>query len=143
MTNLLDAPAGHAVAYRVLLDAYLEGSRMFWERRAREFEWVITGDRRVRPTPAQLRACPDVADTIRACRARASFTEASGVEFHETLASLAAGAAGMTLPEAERLLRAAIDRDDPHAIAVLEQTIDHLAPPQPAAGRRNWRATAA
>lgn len=81
------------VAYRVLEDAWLQGSAIFWERRARDFEWVITGDRSVRPTAAQLAANPDVAETIAACRARGTLDDITRVEFADTLADLAAGAA--------------------------------------------------
>lgn len=86
-------PGERAIAFRVLQDAWLEGSRLYWLRRARDFEWVITGDRRCAPTPEQLAANPRIAATITACRARAAFADGARADFADTLTDLAAGAA--------------------------------------------------
>lgn len=144
MSDVLDSPAGHAFAYRFLLDVWLDGSRLFWERRARQLEAAKPrrSDFTGRATPQDLTAAAERLDqAAAACRARAVFTTASQAAFHDTLHAMAAGAPPMTLEEAERALRAAIDRDDRHAIAALEQTIDTLAPP--AAAHPTRRATAA
>lgn len=144
MTDLLDTPTAHAIAYRALQDFWLMGERMFWERRARQLEAAkprrtdYTGRATVQDLTAAIERLDDAAA---ACRARGTFTDASRATFDDTLASLAAGAPPITLPEAERMLRAAIDRDDPAAIADLEALIDTLAPP--AAAHPTRRATAA
>lgn len=81
------------VAFRALQDAWAEGSRMHWLRRARDFEWVLTGDRSILPTAEQLAANPSVAETIAACRARADLADLSRAELATTLADMASGAA--------------------------------------------------
>lgn len=81
------------VAFRALQDAWLQGTRSFWLRRARDFEWVLTGDRSARPTVEQLAANPAVAATIAACRARADLRDLALVDLSDTLTDLAAGAA--------------------------------------------------
>lgn len=83
----------HAMAGQVLMDAWIESTAAYWERRARTFEWVLTGDPRTTPTAEQLAARPDIADIIRNCRHRATLTDAARAEYLETLHALALGAA--------------------------------------------------
>lgn len=85
-----------AVAFRALQEAWIDGSRQYWERRARQFEAARPrpGDFHGRATREDLQAQWDrLTATAEACRRRAEFTYASQADFEHTLRSMAEEAA--------------------------------------------------
>lgn len=86
-----------AVQARVIADAWLEGSRIYWERRAATLEAARPrrGDFNGRATPAEIvERYQRLTAAAAACRARA--TGADGValvDLVDTMTAVAAGAA--------------------------------------------------
>lgn len=115
--------------YSAFLDAWLTGTAMYWERRARQLEaarprpgdWYPPG----KPASEVAAAWHRLTEAAAACRARATLAEASRSELDETFGDIAR-AADLELLDAERALRAAIDTGDHTEIARLEQLIDDL-----------------
>lgn len=92
---ILDDEQRAAVAHRVLLDAWLDGSRLYWQRRARQLEDARPrrGDFTGRATPDQLTACWDrLTEAAAACRARASLDDVARTEANEALSDLGGAA---------------------------------------------------
>lgn len=84
------------VSLRALQDAWSEGTAIFWERRARQLEAARPrrDDYPGQAAPADLTSRWDrLTAAAEACRARASFVDATREEFEATLRDLAAGAA--------------------------------------------------
>lgn len=92
----LDNEQRAAVAYRLLVDAWLDGNRMFWERRAQQLEAARPrrGEFTGNATSQDLQtAWHRLTEAAAACRARAQLTDVSRAQAEETLTDLASGAA--------------------------------------------------
>ena len=93
---LLDDADRANFAYRVLQDAWLDASRTYWLRRARELENArprLT-DHNGAATPEDLTARWDrLTAQAKACRARAGLDDISATEFDHALEDIARGAA--------------------------------------------------
>lgn len=93
MTALASRVDVDAFERRVLLDAYLDASAVYWERRARQLEAArpcrddYTGHATTAEVADQWNRLTAAAD---ACRNRAAFLDASAAEVHDTLTDLEA-----------------------------------------------------
>lgn len=119
---------------RVILDAYLDASQAFWEKRARQLEAARPrrGDFTGNATPAEVaRQWDRLTECATACRHRAHFLDADQCEIDAILGEVSPSERlADELALAERALRHAIDQGDVRAMAELERVIDELAPPR-------------